>query len=92
MSTTTAPASAIIHTPEGIEFVRLIARRKGALALELKGLNRSAGRRTAYSICKSEYGLKGTRQSVLAQMQAKVDAVLNVRRSASTSTSEHRDG
>ncbi len=66
----------IIDTPDGIAFVQLIAR-KGALKLELRGLRRRG--RSAYSICKSEYGLRGSRESVLAQMQAKVDKVLSDR-------------
>lgn len=63
----------VIDTPDGISFVQLIAR-KGALSLEIKGLKR--GGRSAYSICKSEYGLKGNRESVLRQVQAMVDAIL----------------
>lgn len=73
-----APDLSVIDTPEGIAFFQMAAR-KSALSLELKGLRRSSGRRTAYSICKSEYGLKGTRQSVLRQMQALVDAALAAR-------------
>jgi len=55
----------VFDTPEGIAFVQLCARR-GALRLELKGLKRRG--RTAYSICKEVYGLKGSRERVLAQM------------------------
>lgn len=57
----------VVSTPEGIEFFQLIARR-GALSLELKGLHRRG--RSAYSICKQVYGLKGSRESVLAQLDA----------------------
>jgi hypothetical protein len=63
----------VIDTPQGIAFMQLLAR-KAALSLEIKGLKRHG--RSAYSICKEVYGLKGTRQSVLNQMQAMVDKVL----------------
>lgn len=60
----------VIDTPEGIAFVQLCARR-GALQLELVGLKRRG--RTAYSICKEVYGLKGSRVNVLLQMTALID-------------------
>lgn len=63
----------IIDSPGGIAFAQLCAR-KGALKLEILGLKRHG--RSAYSICKTEYGLKGSRQNVLDQMQAMVDKVL----------------
>jgi len=55
----------IIDTPEGIDFYQLVARR-GALRMELVGMKRRG--RTAYSICKQVYKLKGSRERVLAQM------------------------
>ncbi len=57
----------VIDTPEGIAFAQLCARR-AALKLELVGLKRRG--RTAYSICKEVYRLKGTRERVLAQLDA----------------------
>lgn len=63
----------IIDTPDGIAFVQLCAR-KGALKLEIAGMTRRG--RSAYSICKSEYGLKGSRQSVLMQMEAMVEKAI----------------
>lgn len=57
----------IADTPEGIAFVQLCARR-GALRLEVAGMTRRG--RSAYSICKSEYGLKGSKASVLEQLNA----------------------
>lgn len=67
----------VIESPEGIEFVQLLARR-GALALEIKGLK---GRgRSAYSICKEVYGLKGSRENVLKQMDKMVEEAQLVRR------------
>lgn len=63
----------VIDTPEGIAFMQMAARRS-ALRLEIAGLKRRG--RSAYSICKSEYGLRGSRESVLRQMQALIDAEL----------------
>ncbi len=60
----------VIDTPEGIAFVQLCARR-GALKLELVGLKRRG--RTAYSICREVYGLKGSRLKVLAQLDAMIE-------------------
>lgn len=65
--------STVISSPEGIAFF-VLAARKGALGMELRGLNRSG--RSAYSICKEAYGLKGSRQSVYDQMVKLVEAKL----------------
>ena len=71
----------IVDTPDGIAFFQMCARR-GALKLEISGLKRSRGR-TAYSICKEVYGLKGSRQSVLEQMNALIEAKLAAKRAQS---------
>lgn len=63
----------VIDTPEGIAFAQMCAR-KAALALECKGMKRRG--QSAYSICKQEYGLKGTKQKVLEQMEKMVEDVL----------------
>lgn len=55
----------IITGERNVRHVRLLALRS-ALKLELKGLKISRGR-SAYSIIKSEFGLRGNRESVLAQ-------------------------
>lgn len=52
----------VIDTPGGIAFFQLCSRR-GALRLEMAGLRRRG--RSAYSICKEVYGLKGSRQKIL---------------------------
>lgn len=57
----------------GIDFFQLAAR-KGALKLELAGLHRRG--QSVYSICKQVYGLKGSRESVLAQMEKLVEDAL----------------
>lgn len=61
----------VVDTKEGIRVFRFLAR-KGALALEIKGLRRSRGR-TVYSICKEVYGLKGNKERVLIQMEQMYD-------------------
>lgn len=63
----------IIDTPEGIAFARLCAL-KGALKLEMVGLKRRG--MSAHRILKEEYGFKGSKEKVLAQVQAQIDAVL----------------
>lgn len=65
----------VIDTPDGIAFAQFCAR-KHALALEIKGI-RFKTRRTVYSICKSEYGFKGSRESVLEQMDVIIEATLS---------------
>lgn len=65
-----------VTTPEGIAFAQLISI-KGAVHLEIKGLT-SRGR-SAYSVAKEKYGLKGNRQSVYDQLQAMVDNILGDR-------------
>jgi len=44
---------------------------KGALGLEVKGMKRRG--RSAYSIVKEEFGLKGNKQRVLEQFTAIVE-------------------
>ena len=64
----------MIDTPEGIDFYQLAAR-KGALKLECLGMRMSRGV-SVYAICKRAYGLKGSKEKVLAQMEQLVkDAI-----------------
>jgi len=56
--------STLLTTPEQISGARLIALR-GALKLELLGMKRRG--RSAYSIIKDEFGLKGNKQKVYDQ-------------------------
>ena len=53
-------------TGNSIDVYRMCTLRS-ALKLELRGLKMSRGR-TAYSIIKSEFGLKGSKESVYTQM------------------------
>lgn len=55
----------MLTTPEQIDAMRLLTLRQ-MLKLEIAGLRRSG--RSAYSIIKSETGLKGSRESVLAAL------------------------
>ena len=57
-------------TPKQIAMFRL-ASLKGALKLEILGMNR--GGQSVYSILKQEYGFKGSKQSILDQLQAKIE-------------------
>lgn len=54
----------IICTGDGVPLYRMVAL-KSALKLECVGLKRRG--RSAYAIIKEEWGLKGTRESVLEQ-------------------------
>ena len=56
--------STMLTTPEEISAARLITLR-GALKLELLGMKRRG--RSAYSIVKDEFGLKGNKQKVYDQ-------------------------
>ena len=56
-----------LTTPSEIDDARRLTLRQ-MLKLEIKGIKRSG--RSAYSILKSDYGYKGTRESVLAQLDA----------------------
>jgi len=54
----------IADTPDKVETYRLLAL-KGALEMEIEGLQRRG--RSAYSIIKEEFDLKGNRKKVLDQ-------------------------
>lgn len=61
-----------LTTPEQIAMYRL-ATLRSALRLEIAGLSRRG--QTAYSILKQEFGYKGNRERVLAQVCADLEAV-----------------
>jgi hypothetical protein len=61
----------IASTPDEIAFFQMCSRR-GALRMEIVGMRRSRGR-TAYSIIKEVYGLKGSRESVLEQLNKMIE-------------------
>lgn len=57
----------VISEPSQIMHFRMLTLRAG-LRLEVKGLKRSG--RSFYSIIKKEFGLKGSRESVLEQFDS----------------------
>lgn len=56
----------IVITGDKVEGARFLTLKSG-LSLELKGLRRSRGR-SCYSILKTDYGYKGSKQSVYEQV------------------------
>jgi hypothetical protein len=70
--------SMMFDTPEGVAFVKACSR-KGALELEMKGLKRSGGKQTAYSIIKEVYGFRGSRQSVLEDLTEYIEAEIRLK-------------
>jgi len=70
--------SMMFDTPDGVAFVKACAR-KGALELEIKGMTRSAGRQTAYSIVKQVYGFRGNRQHVLEDLTEYIECELRLK-------------
>lgn len=55
-----------LDTPEQIDMFRFLSL-KSALKLECLGMSRRG--QSAYSIVKAEYGFKGSKKSVLQQME-----------------------
>ena len=64
----------IADTPPQIALFRL-ASLKGARKLEILGMTRRG--RSVYSIIKEEYGFKGSKKSVLEQLEAKIKEIKN---------------
>ena len=62
-----------LTTPQQIDDARRLTLRQ-MLRLEIKGIKRSG--RSAYSILKSDYGYKGSREKVLSELDAWRDALL----------------
>lgn len=64
----------IVHTPEGIEFFRLLSLR-GALSLECKGMTRRG--RSAYSAVKDMLEVKGRPKKtvLLAMLDEHIDKI-----------------
>jgi len=68
----------MIDTPDGIAFAKAAAR-AGALSLEIKtGLKKKG--QTTYSIVKEVYGFRGSRESVLEDLNEYVEAELRLRK------------
>lgn len=60
-------SGAVTITGGGIDYFKLCAI-KGALKLELAGMRASRGR-TAYAAAKADYGLRGSRKKVFADLE-----------------------
>ena len=60
----------VLKTPEAINAFRVLAL-KSALSMEIQGLKRRG--RSVYSIVKEEFGFKGNRQKVLAQLEEYIE-------------------
>lgn len=65
---------AVMITGENIDKFRLLTLRS-ALELEIAGMNRRG--RSVYSIVKEEFGFKGSRVKVLAQLNDHIDTLLS---------------
>jgi hypothetical protein len=63
----------ILVTGKGIELFRLIALKQG-LKLQAKGIRMSSKIPQATTICRKQYGLKGTLPKLLAQVEALIEA------------------
>lgn len=68
----------MIDTPDGIAFAKAAAR-AGALSLEINTGLKKRGQ-TAYSIVKEVYGFRGSRQSVLDDLNEYIEAELRLRK------------
>ena len=66
----------MITNPEDIDLYTVKAKRV-ALVLEMKGMKRRG--RSAYSIIKEEFGLKGNRQKVFEQLTEIIEAIKQYR-------------
>ena len=60
----------VAYTKDNINFFRLLSLR-GALKLEIIGMKRSG--RSVYSIIKEEFGFKGSKRSVLADLEELIE-------------------
>ena len=67
-------ATITLKTPEEIDMFRFLSLRS-ALKLECLGMSRRG--QSAYSIVKSEFGLKGNKKSVLAQLEQIIEEAKN---------------
>ena len=66
----------MITNPEDIELYSIMAKRT-ALVLEMRGLKKRG--RSAYSLIKEEFGLKGNRQKVFEQLGEIIETIKQMR-------------
>jgi len=67
------PAPTLITGAENIAMWRLLTLRS-ALSLECVGMKHSQG--SVYALVKREFGFKGSKQAVLAQLRSHIEAAL----------------
>ena len=67
-------SGSISITGDDIQIYRLLTIRQG-LKLEINGMRLTRGGSTCYSIARREFGFKGNRAKVLAQLNDYIDAV-----------------
>ena len=68
----------ILTKPEDIDLYSIMTKRS-ALVLEMRGMKRRG--RSAYSLIKEEFGLKGSKQKIFEQLTEIIEAI-----------KEHREG
>ena len=66
----------MITNPEDIELYSIMAKRT-ALVLEMRGLKKRG--RSAYSLIKEEFGLKGNKQRVFEQLGKIIETIEKMR-------------
>ena len=66
----------IIDNPEDIDLYSIMSKRS-ALVLEMRGMKRRG--RSAYSLIKEEFGLKGSKQKVFEQLTEIIEAIKEYR-------------
>ena len=66
----------IIDKPEDIDLYSIMVKRS-ALVLEMRGMKRRG--RSAYSLIKEEFGLKGSKQKVFEQLTEIIEAIKEYR-------------
>ena len=67
----------MITNPEDIDFYSIKTKRS-ALAMEMQGMKRRG--RSAYSIIKEEFGLKGSKQRIFEQLTEIIEVIKEYRK------------
>ena len=67
----------IIDNPEDIDLYSIMSKRS-ALVLEMRGMKRRG--RSAYSLIKEEFGLKGSKQKVFEQLTEIIEVIKEYRK------------
>ena len=67
----------IIDKPEDIDLYSIMTKRS-ALVLEMRGMKRRG--RSAYSLIKEEFGLKGSKQKVFEQLTEIIEVIIEYKK------------